>query len=1206
MGRKDKIIPAEGTTSAAQQLGMHMRQARQAKAVSLTAMAEQVGYTKSLLSSVENGRVKPTWQLLERYEQVLALATGTFTAVLSSEQISQRRRPHTAPLDMPASASAHALIQKDLGEAPALKHFYGRDNELAELRQWLQQDRCTLISIFGIGGIGKTTLASRLVDQVVTDVLQGDFEFVFWRSLQNAPSIESILKQAILFLSRGQLNTLPEEDDTRLFMLIKLLSEHRCLIVLDNFESILKSNNPAGQYRDEYTEYGNLIQRIGEGNHRSCLLLTSREKPGEIARLEGKTLPVRSLEVLGIEQLEVIENILKGEGLFGSIADWQRFIQRYSGNPLALKLISAYIRELFAGDIASFLAEGEASVGDVSELFAQQFQRLSTYERDVMYWLAIQYDLVALEDLTQMAAFTMPRIELISAIGSLRRRFMIEIPSAKNFTLQPVIREYIVNNFVAQVVEEIASGKQGLFASHALINAQAKDYVRRDQERYILQPVAERLVNRLGRDRLERTLTDLLALLRRERPLKPEYTAGNILNLLIYLNNGNLSGCDFSHLVIRQAYLQNITLHGINFARADIQAPFFTETFKCVFSIALSPDGKQFAMGTETGEIQLRDATNGALRLTFRAGEGSWVCWSVAFSPDGFMLASGSEDQLIRLWDIETGEVLNTLEGHTDWVKTVAFSPDGSILASGSYDQTVRLWDVATGTCFMVLDEHNDSVHSVTFSYNGSMLASCSDDQTIRLWNVDKKQSIRTLGGKDDHILAISFSPDDSILASGGHDNHIHLWDCETGEHLTTLKGHTAPILSLAFNRDGSMIASGSDDQTVRIWKVQTGENIRVLSGHSDEVWSVAFGTKDNILVSGSTDFTVRLWDIQQGNCLRELQGYTNAIRAIAFSPDGSMVVSGNESHLLCLWNLRQQPKTCKTLQGHTNIIRSIAFSPDGSKFVSGGDDKTLRLWDVQKGDCLNILQDHSTWVKSVAFSPDGKLLASGSAGQTIRLWDADTGKCMKVLAGHTSQVRAVAFSPDGKLLVSASDDKTVRIWEINAGRYTCCNILQGHEGHVWSVVFSPGGEILASGSDDQTIRIWETYTGRCIRTIEAKDTKWIGSLTFSPDGDILASGHGDKTARLWKAESGEEIGVLRGHVDVVYTVAFSPDGLLVASGGRDGLIKIWDAKTGEDLDTMQAERPYERTNIAGTIGLNDAQRAMLKALGAIEERELL
>ena len=67
----------------------------------------------------------------------------------------------------------------------------------------------------------------------------------------------------------------------------------------------------------------------------------------------------------------------------------------------------------------------------------------------------------------------------------------------------------------------------------------------------------------------------------------------------------------------------------------------------------------------------------------------------MAFSPDGKTLASGSYDNTVRLWDVESGQLINTLTGHTDYVFSLAFSPDGKILASSSRDGAVLLWDMS-------------------------------------------------------------------------------------------------------------------------------------------------------------------------------------------------------------------------------------------------------------------------------------------------------------------------------------------------------------------------------------------------------------------------------------------------------------------------------------------------------------------------------
>ena len=76
----------------------------------------------------------------------------------------------------------------------------------------------------------------------------------------------------------------------------------------------------------------------------------------------------------------------------------------------------------------------------------------------------------------------------------------------------------------------------------------------------------------------------------------------------------------------------------------------------------------------------------------------------------------------------DTGELRETLAGHTDSVQHVAFSPTGLILASASDDGTVGLWDIKTGATINILSGHADRIRHVAFSPTGETLASTNSD----------------------------------------------------------------------------------------------------------------------------------------------------------------------------------------------------------------------------------------------------------------------------------------------------------------------------------------------------------------------------------------------------------------------------------------------------------------------------------------------
>ena len=163
--------------------------------------------------------------------------------------------------------------------------------------------------------------------------------------------------------------------EQQLALLMEYLRGQRCLLVLDNFETVLAGER-LGHYLPGYEGYGQLLKQIGEGRHQSCLLLTSREKPQESgsagrrtgtgAHAGGRRLPLADGRAL-----------LQDRGLHGSTEEWAALHARYSGNPLALQIVSETIRELFAGDISRFLQQDAYLFGGITDLLEQQRARLS-------------------------------------------------------------------------------------------------------------------------------------------------------------------------------------------------------------------------------------------------------------------------------------------------------------------------------------------------------------------------------------------------------------------------------------------------------------------------------------------------------------------------------------------------------------------------------------------------------------------------------------------------------------------------------------------------------------------------------------------------------------------------------------------------------------------------------------------------------------
>lgn len=381
-----------------------------------------------------------------------------------------------------------------LGEAIDVSMFYGRTEEIATLKQWFVRDGCRLVGLLGIGGIGKTALSVSSAEQI-----QNEFDYIIWRSLRNPPPIKDILVELIQFLSNQQETNLPETIDSRISLLINYLRSSRCFLVLDNFDTILQTGEYSGCYRERYEGYGELIRRVGETNHQSCLLLTSREKPKEIALLEGGTSAVRSLQLMGLQEAEAKE-ILKDKGLSGSEEESRRLTDYYRGNPLVLKIAATSIQCLFAGSISKFIEQDTTVFELIRVVLEQQFNRLSALEEQIMYWLEINREPISYLELQEDIIPLVSSQKLLAAVESLRWRSLIEKASPTlieqtptGFTQQPVIMEYMTERFIEHIYQEITTEKLQLFISYALLKAEAKDYIRASRSRMILEPITDRL-----------------------------------------------------------------------------------------------------------------------------------------------------------------------------------------------------------------------------------------------------------------------------------------------------------------------------------------------------------------------------------------------------------------------------------------------------------------------------------------------------------------------------------------------------------------------------------------------------------------------------------------------------------------------------------------------------------------------------------------
>lgn len=1094
----------------------------------------------------------------------------------------------------PCSFRVEQMPQYCWGETPDLTFFLGREQELETLTTWVVQDRCRLIGIFGIGGIGKTALAAKLAQEV-----REHFDFILWKSLRNAPHLRQLLGQVILCLSdqRDTEQSLPQAAEDCIAHLNQYLKLRRCLLVLDNAEAIFQIGDRCGQYRQGYHDYEAFFRQSGECQHQSCLLVTSREKLQEFSYFEGECLPVRSIQLAGVQTCigkALVQ--LKGDFYAGSKI-WKRLVDFYSGNPLALKIVAATIHDLFDGEVEKFLEKGILIFDDIDDLLDEQFCRLPLLEQRLMYWLAIEREPIQISVLEADLLKSFPRQKILEGLKSLVRRSLV-YKTTNGFTQQSVVMEYLVNKLCRHVTEEIIASTPELLIDHALLKAQGKEYIYESQKRVVIEPICQNLLNSFDSvQSISQRLQQIVHLMRDKWSYEAGYSVGNILNLMQSLNI-NACGLDFSGVPIRQVNLQQIILNNVNLQDSLLENTVLANNLDYAFSVAIDPEGKFIATGGVQGIITFWHFPSMEF-YTCLTGHCAWIT-QLSFSSDRKYLASASTDSTVRIWQMSDTRCIATLREHTGPVFSARFSPSGMTLVTGGHDGTVKFWDTKRWVCRQTIKVSRSQVGGVDFSPDGLFIACGVFDGQVVLYDTKTFQRIHT--DSDEHsdaVYAVVFHPDGQSFFTSSFDRTIKVWDRHTFKCLQTYTGHTDRVTGLVCSTDGKTLASGSLDQTIRLWDLATGQCQHVLQSHNGDLWDIDISPNNQIVASVCLDHTTKLWDVDSGLPLKTLHGSYHSINSVAFSPDGECLLSGGEDRKLRLWSVSDQ--TCiRAWSAHANEITTVAFHPQGQILGSGAADQTVKLWDAKSGECLHSLKEVADWVWSIAFSPDGRLIAGAGRNTSVHIWDVQTGEYLHKLTGVDELfVWSLGFSPDGKVLASGNYDCKIKLWDTQT--WQSFMTLAGHEGYINSVHFSPQGHLLASGSYDFCVKIWDTKTGMCLHTLRGHQSV-LWSVVFSPDGSRVASAGFDGSVKIWNVQTGQCLTTLVGHTGGLFTVSFHPNGRVLASSSRDGTIRLWDLESGECLSILRPPQIYEGLNITGIRGITEQQKSMLLSLGALEK----
>jgi hypothetical protein len=399
------------------------------------------------------------WQQ-ERIQQEIfialcaAVGIGDWQAIVQAPEIPQPLTDSTPPLPSPIL---------NLDEAPDVEQFHGRQSELAQLQHWIGQAGCKLITILGLGGIGKTALVLALLDQMLNSpAAVAPFEFVLWRSLQTAPKLQTLLDQ-LLDCTVGPTQNITNDVNQATTQLLGFLRQHRCLLVLDGFDRLV---HPAS---DRASSYQLFLLRLSRDRHQSCILVTSRQPCLDLTSQDSRTLTLKGLpEPDGLA-------LLQSQGMAGKDQDLKALLRRYDGNPLALKLIAPLVQTWFGGAVGDYLRQDAPLLGDrLRSLMRQQLDHLSPLEREIVDWLAIWQQPVSLCRLQSHLLHPPGLGAILDSVVSLGGRSLLENHFSDQavsrqelrLSLPPLVMQAVREHLVATAVAEIHQAIQSQEIQH--------------------------------------------------------------------------------------------------------------------------------------------------------------------------------------------------------------------------------------------------------------------------------------------------------------------------------------------------------------------------------------------------------------------------------------------------------------------------------------------------------------------------------------------------------------------------------------------------------------------------------------------------------------------------------------------------------------------------------------------------------------------
>lgn len=611
--------------------------------------------------------------------------------------------------------------------------------------------------------------------------------------------------------------------------------------------------------------------------------------------------------------------------------------------------------------------------------------------------------------------------------------------------------------------------------------------------------------------------------------------------------------------------------------RIDQMLPW-AEELTGVVDAVWSADGQQVAVALNTGAVQLRLTSSGAVRHTLEATSG---VQTLAFSPKGEWLVVGG--QSVGLWKLSDPPVRAAEWPHPQPVAAVAFNRAGTRLVTYAQDHQVRLFEISDQgsqpLATFGAKPHRPYLASppVFMDNDRKLVTVASNSQGIHWWNVETgaeepPASFSGTAVATVHHLAASAEGD--WLAAATFQNG-ELWMAD-GTH-RQLK-HANHLTSIAFTPDRAVITS-CFDWGVRQWSLTDDQLPPVAMPHLAVPDRCALSTDGEFLAVGGGP-TLRVWKRPQQNLVvGGAKEWKHRFWFARPSFDGRLATPG-------LW--REPPHGIDPISSLTvvqwpsgqpagpeiqlpTIVDSCLCSDNSTVAIVAQKNErgALAFYEVATGAERHSPIELPSQPQSVAARGTQPHVAVLCTSGICQIFDHRTGQQVLEIP-HTNHASSrcprAQYTPDeSSLVIQVDNDLYVHAANTGELRYPPIRpVLQ--EGPCRTFTISADSRWLATGVNGRNaVQVWDLATGKpaCDPLLHPGDHYGIYSVAFSPDGKWVLSGNKDGRARLWDWRTGQLVCPPLLHPDEVLDADFTPDGKHALTGVRNGPARLWELTTG-------------------------------------------